>query len=141
MNDAPAAVRGIVVGHGDMAAGLVDAVRQITGVDDDVLAAVSNRGLSPDALTDRIGELLYGPTIVFTDLQTGSCGIAARRSCAQRFGVSIITGVNLPLLLDCVTHRELPIPELVERLLEHGRGGIQVINPPADHGRSPASHR
>lgn len=141
MNDVPAAVRGIVVGHGDMAAGLVDAVRQITGVDDDALAAVSNRGLSPDALADRIGELLHGPTIVFTDLQTGSCGIAARRSCAQRYGVSIVTGVNLPLLLDFVTHRDLSVAELLERLLDHGRDGIQLINPPADHGRSPASGR
>jgi mannose/fructose-specific phosphotransferase system component IIA len=135
------AVRGLVVGHGDMPAGLVDAVRQITGIGEEALIAVSNRGLSPDALSERIRAQLSGSTIVFTDLQSGSCGIAARRTCAQALGVYVITGVNLPLLLDFVTHRELPLDQLLDRLVPHGRDGIQLITPPAADGHRSATHR
>jgi mannose/fructose-specific phosphotransferase system component IIA len=141
MSEQAAAARGIVVGHGDMATGLVDAVRQITG-EEEALMPVSNRGLTPDALVGRILGLIDGPTIVFTDLQTGSCGIAARRCILQGERVPVIAGVNLPLLLDFVTHRELPVTDLIERLLAHGRQGIQLITPPdAGHGSRSAADR
>ena len=51
-------VRGIVIGHGDMAVGIVGAVRQITGLDEDALVALSNRGLGPDTLIDAVREKL-----------------------------------------------------------------------------------
>lgn len=121
----PTPVRGIVLGHGQLAAGLVDAVRQITGVEEGSLVAISNRGLSPDALLDRIQKVAGdGPLILFVDLQSGSCGFAARRLCDARPRSAVVFGVNLPQLLDFVTHRELPLNEIVQRVLERGRSGI-----------------
>lgn len=117
-------VRGIVIGHGRMAEGLVDAARSITDAPPDALVAVSNRGLSPESLGKRVEKLLHGPTIVFVDLQTGSCGFAARRICRDRDDAAVLFGVNLPQLLDFVTHRELPLGELITRLLDRGRSGI-----------------
>ncbi|MEN8375474.1 MAG: PTS mannose transporter subunit IID [Gemmatimonadota bacterium] len=120
-----APARGVVVGHGTLAQGLVDAVRQITGVDGDVVAAISNQGLGPDALRERIEAALGdGRAIVFVDLRTGSCGHAALRIARERPDTAVLYGVNLPQLLDFVTHRELPLAELVERALERGRSAI-----------------
>jgi mannose/fructose-specific phosphotransferase system component IIA len=120
-----APARGVVVSHGALAEGLVDAVRQIVGAQADGLVPVSNMGLSPEALAQRIAEAAGGgPAVVFTDLQSGSCALAARRLQHLRSEFIVISGVNLPALLDFVTHRDLPITELVPRLLERGRAGI-----------------
>ena len=73
-------VRGIVLAHGEMASGLLEAVRHIAGGVGDYLVPLSNRGLGPDILAEEVGKLAgAGPTIVFTDLQSGSCGFSARR--------------------------------------------------------------
>jgi mannose/fructose-specific phosphotransferase system component IIA len=122
MSDSP--VRGVVLAHGSMAAGLVDAVRQITGLDSDVLVPLSNRGLSPEALAAQVRDQIQGPTIIFTDLQSGSCGFATRRYCLDMKQVTTISGVNLPILLEFALYRELPLAELVPRLVKKARAAI-----------------
>lgn len=118
-------VRGIVLAHGDMAQGLIDAVRHIAGVGGEALVAVSNRGLGPDAIAAEIHKHAGPePTIVFTDLQSGSCGFAARRCLQNQPQMVVISGVNLPMLLEFVMRRELPLEQLVPFLLSKGRGAI-----------------
>jgi mannose/fructose-specific phosphotransferase system component IIA len=118
-------IRGLVVAHASIAAGLVDGVRQIAGVGDEALAGVSNEGCSPESLRERVNQALgEGPAIVFTDLGSGSCAFAARRIALERPDTAVITGVNLPILLDFVFHRDLPLAGLVERLVEKGRSGV-----------------
>jgi mannose/fructose-specific phosphotransferase system component IIA len=124
MSEVPA-VRGILLGHGGMARGLADAVQQITGVGEDVLVPLTNKGLSPEALAEQVRTQVGGqPAIVFTDLQSGSCGFVARRLAQQDAHIAVISGVNLALLLEFVMHRELPLEQLVPRLLEKGRASI-----------------
>lgn len=124
MNE-PGGVRGVVVAHGALASGLVDAVRQITGELGDALVPLSNAGRSPDSMIAEVRSAVgEGPAIIFADLPSGSCAFAARRLGVEREGVAVVCGVNLPLLLDFVTHRELPLETLVPRLLQRGRGGI-----------------
>jgi mannose/fructose-specific phosphotransferase system component IIA len=118
-------VRGLVVSHASLAEGMVRSVRQIAGVGEEALAAVSNEGCSPDSLQSRVREGLgSGPAIVFTDMPSGSCAFAARRITADRPNVAVVCGVNLPMLLDFVFHRELPLPELVDRLVAKGKSAI-----------------
>ena len=120
-----AGVRGVVIAHGEMAAGLIDAVRYIAGSGTDVLVPLSNRGLGPDALAQKVRELAAdGPTVVFTDLQSGSCGFAARRCVQEQPELVVISGVNLPILLEFVMRRQLPLAELVPFLLAKGRAAI-----------------
>ncbi len=134
-------MRGIVVCHGLLAEGLVDAVRHITGVADGVLIPLSNRGLSPETMAAAIrGEVGDGPAIIFTDLTAGSCGFAARRLNQQLDGISVVSGVNLPLLVHFVMHQEEPLETLLPMLVEKGRAAI--CSAPAktgDHGHSAVS--
>lgn len=123
-----APVRGIVLSHGLLAEGMVDAVRQITGIDGDTLIARSNRGLSPAALDAELRGLVgEGPAMIFTDLPSGSCSIAARRLHHEGLHINIVSGVNLPVLLDFVIHRDLPLRELGLRLAEKGRSSIGTL--------------
>ena len=119
-------VRGIVIGHGAMAAGMVDAVRQITGIDEDALIPLSNKGLSPEALIAALrGKLVEGSdTILFTDMQGGSCAVAARRLTHELPGTAVICGANLPVMLEFAMNRTEPMSELVDRLVERGRTSI-----------------
>ena len=133
-DDAPkAGARGVVVGHGAMAAGMVDAVRRIAGVGDDVLVSVSNEGKGPDALKQELAGIVgNGPVVVFTDMHAGSCAVAARVACRAGPQSAVVCGVNLPMLLDFVFHREVPLPELVEKLVREGRAAITAHPPHAD---------
>lgn len=121
-----AGVRGIVVGHGDMSQGLVNAVRHIAGGAADALVAVSNDGLAPKDLASALEEAAgAGPVVVFADLSTGSCGMAAAYSCRDKDRRAVVCGVNLPMLLDFVFHADLPLDALVTRLVEKGREAIR----------------
>lgn len=118
-------VRGLIIAHSTLASALAAAVRQIAGVGDDALQTLSNEGHGPEQLLDAVREVGgEAPLVLFTDLASGSCAFAARKTALERPATAIITGVNLPLLLDFVFHRDLPLHELVERLVEKGRVGI-----------------
>lgn len=120
-----APARGIVLSHGALAEGLLDAVERIAGGQGDALVALSNCGLSPEMLAAAVRERAgAGPTVLFTDLPGGSCGLTARRLCQERCGLLVVSGVNLPVLLEFVMHRHLPLGELAERLTDKGRASI-----------------
>ncbi len=120
-------IRGVVVGHGDMPRGLVDAVRRIAGDAAASLSAVTNEGKGPDVLRAEVDAAAGpGPAIVFVDIQSGSCGLAAAYACRGCVGRAVISGVNLPMLLDFVFHRELTIDTLVARLVDGGRAAIRA---------------
>jgi len=132
-------VRGLVVAHGPMAEGLVAAVQRIAGVEADALQALSNEGLGPEGLRAALeARLGAAPAVVFVDLPSGSCALEARRVARARPATAVVCGVNLPMLLDFVFHRDLPLETLVPRLLERGRGGIlgEVAAESADADRS-----
>ena len=123
-------VRGVLLGHGKMAEGMVDAVRKIAGLSDDALVPLSNEGCNPQTLAAEVGKLVGdAPTVVFTDLCTGSCAMSAQLTCRNNGHRAIVFGVNLPMLLDFVFHRELPLDELVPRLLEKGKDSVKSVLP------------
>ena len=121
----------IVAGHGDFAEGLVSAVETITGRDD-VLVAMTNRGLGGPDIERVMGELVdsHSARVIFTDLPAGSCAIAARRLLAARRDLVLVTGVNLPALLDYVTRGEVPPHEAAQHAAERARSGVTVVGRP-----------
>jgi mannose/fructose-specific phosphotransferase system component IIA len=118
-------VRGLIVAHSTLAAGMAAAARQITGAEEDALQALSNDGQGPEGIVAAIESAVGDdPAIIFTDLGSGSCAFAALRIARTRAHTAVVSGVNLPILIDFVFHRELSLPELVDRLVTRGRGGI-----------------
>ena len=119
-------VRGIVVGHGNIPEGLLDAVRRIAGDQSEGLTAISNSGLSVEDLKIKLDAVSGSdPTIMFTDLLVGSCGMAAAYSCRNTTERIVVSGVNLPMLLEFIFHRDLPLNELAERVADTGREAIR----------------
>ena len=126
MSEAPLTpARGVVVAHGGLAEGLVDAVRQIAGVTPEELVAVPNRGLGCDDLCERTRVVLArSRNVIFTDLPSGSCHLSAMILVRDYPETPVVTGVNLPMLLDFVFNRRLAFDELIPRLAEKARGSI-----------------
>lgn len=122
--------RGIVVAHGEMARGMVDAVRQIAGSPPGALAVVPNRGTSREDLSAKTRAALSSArNVIFTDLSSGKCHRAALDVARDHPGVTVVTGVNLPMLLDFVFNRRLGFDELVPRLAKKGRAAIAGQGP------------
>lgn len=120
----PELVHGIVVAHSDLAAALVRAVEGIAG-ERGALVPLSNERKGAEVMRRDVESACgQGPAIVFTDLASGSCALAGRFAAAGGARVAVITGANLPMLLDFVFHREMSLPQLVERLIGKGRDGI-----------------
>jgi PTS system N-acetylgalactosamine-specific IIA component len=131
-------VRAIVAGHGDFAAGLVSAVQQITGRGD-VFRAISARDLSGTDLEALIRRTIEetGARVVFTDLQAGSCTMAARRVLRDRQDVLFVAGANLPMLLDFALSAESDAVQAAAHAMERGRGAISTITAPKSPGSKP----
>ncbi|MDP2479903.1 MAG: hypothetical protein Q8W51_10740 [Candidatus Palauibacterales bacterium] len=128
-----ALARGVVVAHDGVAAALVRAVEHISGVRG-VLSAVSNEACAPEELRARVADAVSGgegPVIVFVDMSSGSCAFAGRQVLRGRPGAAVVTGVNLPMLLDFVFHREMELATLAERVAGKGRTAAQVHLPEA----------
>jgi mannose/fructose-specific phosphotransferase system component IIA len=133
-------VRGIVLAHGSMAQGLTDAVTRIAGIDPGILIPLSNQGKSPQALEDEVMAIVNGESmILFVDLGSGSCAFTAKRCSKGDHRLPVVTGVNLPLLLDFVFSRHLPLHELIPRLVGKGREAIAASPDYRDYVDPPVS--
>jgi fructoselysine and glucoselysine-specific PTS system IIA component len=120
-----AQVRAVLLAHGSFADGLMDAVRHITGCPLDAVVPLTNKGKSPETLAAEVlAALGDGPAIIFTDLQSGSCGFVARRVAQSAARLVVISGVNLPVLIEFVMNNTLPLEQLVPRLLTKGRAAM-----------------
>ena len=124
--------RAVVAAHGELAAGLVSAVAQITGRDA-ALVALSNRGLPGSSLEGLLrAEVEGGARVIFTDLPGGSWTLAARRVMRGRDDLLLVTGVNLAALLDFVMQPDAT-PEGAARAAEKGKSAIAVTGAARGH--------
>ena len=119
--------RALVAGHADFAAGMISAVEQITGRGD-VLVPIQVKGLCGDDIQKLLYESMVssGAHVVFTDLQAGSCTMAARRVLRDIGDGVLIAGTNLPMLLDFVLSTNASAGEAAATAAERGRSSVSV---------------
>ena len=122
-------LRGVVVSHASLAQALVESVVAITG-QHDALVAVSNQGLSPDALCQAIASAVGSHSaVVFVDMPAGSCLKATLTELRERSRVAVVAGVNLPMLLDFVYRRGDPPDVAAQQAVQHGSESIKLVLP------------
>ena len=125
MSDVPK--RALVAGHAEFAAGMISAVEQITG-HGSVLVPIQVAGLCGDDIQKLLYETMVrtGVSVIFTDLQAGSCTMAARRVLRDLTDGVLIAGTNLPMLLDFVLSTNASASEAALSAAERGRGAVSV---------------
>jgi PTS system N-acetylgalactosamine-specific IIA component len=127
-SDQQNSVRGIVIGHGAFADGLVSAVDQICGMAGK-LVGLSMVGLTPEDIEGKIRAELArtGAHVIFTDLPAGSGTIAARRIVREDPGVMLVSGVNLATLLDFVFNTEASPIDAARSAAARGKASLIVV--------------
>jgi len=80
------------------------------------------------ALLARIND--GSGVIVLTDVFGATPSRIAARLCEPE-RVEVLAGVNLPVLIKALSHRRLPLAELVKLLVEAGQQAIVQIHEPA----------
>ncbi len=130
-DDAPgtADVPALLVMHADLAAALIRAAERVYGPVEGV-QVLSNEGRSREDLEDAIEDRVQGwrrGGLVLTDFWGGSCHTCGASAMRRHGEVVIVTGTNLPLLLDYLHNRaKFDVPALAERLQAKGRDSIRV---------------
>jgi PTS system N-acetylgalactosamine-specific IIA component len=99
----PVVKRALVAGHADFAFGLVSAVELITGRGA-LLVPIQVKGLCGEDIQKLLYDTMVASAVrvIFTDLQAGSCTMAARRVLRELGEGTLVAGANLPMLLDFV---------------------------------------
>jgi PTS system mannose-specific IIA component len=121
-------VRAVIIGHGEFAKAMVDTAEQIVGRQPDV-EIVSNKGFSGEKLSEKIAQIIglqkVPDTLIFLDLPGGSCTISCYALLKNNSDLNIISGINLPMLIEFFMLREKHTArELVPILIKKGKDNI-----------------
>ena len=127
-------VPALLVMHADLSAALLRAAARVYGPVSDI-ESLSNEGMSKEALEaeieDRVERWTAGG-LVLTDFFGGSCHLCGIRAARDHGDVVVVSGLNLPILLDYLHNREAyGVRELAERLQKKGQESIRLQFPSA----------
>jgi PTS system mannose-specific IIA component len=126
-------VPALLVMHADLASALLKAAASVYGPIEGV-RVLSNDGLDKlqieDEIADAIADWREGG-LLLTDFWGGSCHTCALAAARGNGQIVLLTGVNLPMLLDYLHNREsYGVEALAERLQQKGRDNIRAQHGP-----------
>lgn len=124
----------IVVTHGKLASGLVDAACMIVGETDQLETIGLMETEDIEGLMARIQEAISKADsgegiLILVDLPGASPFNASARIAMQAETVRVVTGANLPMLAELLVMREgSSLDELVAKALEAGKAGVMTLS-------------
>lgn len=122
-------VPALLVMHSDLGQALLRAATAVYGPIEDV-EVLSNEGLSREDLEHRITAKVEGWThggLLLTDFWGGSCHVCGVSATRGHGDIVVLTGLNLPTLLDYLHNRDQYGPmDLADRLQKKGRESIRL---------------
>lgn len=122
---------GVIVTHAGLAGALRAAAAEVAG-DVSALATLSNEGRSQQDLGQEVRALIEAlgasGCIVFVDSRGSSCATGCLNSLRDLPQVRVISGVNLPMLVDFLLRRnDHDLDAMAERLVQRGRNSVQLL--------------
>ena len=124
----------LIVSHGNVAKGFYDTAEMIMGEIEGVRAA----GIQPGegnrdfgAKLEKLADEIYcdDGLLVLADLYGGTpCNVSIMNLLNKYDKVQIISGLNLPILLEALGSRSFSLEEAKDNLIDIGKNGIIDIN-------------
>lgn len=121
----------IIISHGILADGLLESSKLLCGTNDGVISVKLEPIDSPDKfhkkLEDAIEKVDGGEgIIILADILGGTPANQSVLLQEHRDDIEVITGVNMPLLIEAITMREqMSLHVLLKHLLDIGKKSIE----------------
>lgn len=118
----------VIITHGTLAAGLADVAETISGDIEGVRTVSVNSSDATERIRDDLAKAVEESddgdgVVIFTDMFGGTPSNIAL-SLFESGRVEVVTGVNLPMIIKFLGHRDKPLGELALLLKESGRESI-----------------
>lgn len=123
-----------MVSHGSMAQGMLEAARMIVGEMEGILAVSLQEADAVENLMDRISESINSVdtgdgVLILVDVFGASPFNASARLAMVRDKIEVISGVNLPMLLEiAIQQSEEDLDALVQTALNAGSSSIRTLS-------------
>lgn len=124
----------IVVSHGNMAAGMLEAARMIVGEMEGTVAVSLGEADAVENLMDRISDAINSVdtgdgVLILVDVFGASPFNASARLAMVRDKIEVISGMNLPMLLEiAIQQSEGDLDALVHTALDTGPSSIRTLS-------------
>lgn len=120
----------VLMTHGRVGAELIQSLDMIVGITDEVYAVPLVPGQTLESYVAQVSEILEEqdvPSILLVDLFGGTPSNCAG-SLSAKYDVEVVSGVNVPMLVEAVQIRGLYTGEkLRQQLIAGGCGGIHDL--------------
>ncbi|WEV43251.1 PTS sugar transporter subunit IIA [Lactobacillus sp. ESL0684] len=118
----------LICTHGNSAKELLQSAEMICGTQKDCQTVKFEMGESLDQLQNDLKaklDSLQGPVLCLTDLKGGTPFNTLVKLIKDYPDMEIVTGVNIPMLLQLFINREqMPLEKLLDSVIEAGQTGI-----------------
>jgi mannose/fructose/sorbose-specific phosphotransferase system IIA component len=134
----------VVVTHGAMTEGLLDATRMIVGPQEGLAGVALQESDDIESLMERVATAVEGVdagdgVLILVDVFGASPFNASARLAMTRPGIEVLSGVSLPMLLELMVQRDdESLDELVDIAREAGTSGIRTLSETL--GKKPTQH-
>ena len=120
----------LIVTHGRLGEQLIESTRMIAGEIKNVVALSLEAGQEPSDYQRQIAQVLDTlpeGSVILADILGGTpCNSSAASS--EKYSIGIVSGVNLPMLLEAIYLREEMLGrKLAEALVRAGKDGVQDV--------------
>lgn len=124
-------VRVIVVAHGHLASSLVQATVMIVGPDPELLAVDHEFEDDPDTLYDKLRAAMgdAAAVVFLVDMLGGSPYNAATHCCVAVNDSDVVTGVNLPMVIDACSRakQKAGVPVIVRTAMQAALSSVTAL--------------
>lgn len=125
----------VLATHGDMASGIVDSANMLVGNTDKLNVISLKPGMNPDEFLLEVSGIIKkvddgSGVLAFVDIFGGTPNNTLYRAAAETgTKLKIITGVNLPMILNVLTeiNEDISLDELANNLEEFGKDQIKIF--------------
>lgn len=120
----------VLSGHGEFASGLYSSIQLIAGKQEKFQVINFLEGMSSEDLQKLLNTAVETVdqgqgVVIFTDIPGGTPFNQSVILSTKKEKVRVISGTNLPALLDGSFSRDLTIEDFIAKVLESGKDGLQ----------------